>query len=115
MAVWTPWIHEESGLSARFKTEGGGGDSTNLVKQMVQPDRPQILKEIAEERKQASLGNKPKDLAHGRYIGSIPMIDYMRMQRTHPDMFSPDRDIARAATIKFMNSTEAEMFRVQKA
>jgi len=115
MAGWTDWLHEKSGLSARFKTEGSGKQTTHLIRQMVQPDRPEILADIAEKRKEASLGNKPRDLQHGRLIGTIPMIDYYRMQKTHPDLFCGDREIMRAATIKFMNGPEGALFRIQKA
>jgi hypothetical protein len=113
MAGWTPLVHEGP-LAARFKTEHGG-KRTTLVKETTQPERDLILGSIAEERKAASLGDGPKDLQHGRYLGSIPLLDFMNLQESHPDLFSPDAEIARKATIKFWNSSEAELFRVQRA
>jgi hypothetical protein len=110
---WTPYV-TEGPLAARFKTEHGG-KRTTLVKETSQPERDLILSDVAEMRKEASLGNKPKDLQHGRFLGQIPILDFLNLQKSHPDLFSPDREIARKATIKFWNSSEAELFRVQRA
>ena len=46
---------------------------------------------------------------------AIPIVDFLRIQKTHPDLFSPDREMARKATIKFFNSTEGKPYRVQRA
>ncbi len=114
MGGWTPYI-EEGPLRARFKTEPGGSRTTTLVRELSQPGRDAILEQNKLAAIEASTGNGPRDLAHGRYLGSIPILDFLNLQKSHPDLFSPDRDIARKATIKFWNSSEGEPYRVQRA
>ena len=111
----TPWVDSGSGLRARFAVDPTGSKrTTTLVKETNQPDRNIIMRHVAEKRKEADAGGV-KDMSFGRYVGEIPLIDFLRIQKTHPDLFSPDVEIARKATIKFFNSTEGAPYRVKKA
>ena len=99
------WFNEGS-IASRTLLEDG-----KAIVHQYQADRDLIM----ESNKLRSIGDKPRDLSFGRYLGSIPLIDVLKLQKTHPDLFSPDAEIARAATIKFFNSSEGRGFRVQKA
>ena len=111
---WTPYI-EEGPLRARFKTEPGGSRTTTLVRELSQPGRDAILEQNKLAAIEASTGNKPRALSHGRYLGSIPILDFLKLQKSHPDLFHPDPAVKRAATIKWFNSTEGRPYRVQRA
>ena len=111
----TPWI-VEGDLRVRYWDQPTGSKhTTQLVKETNQPDRNIIMRNTRTMRDAASLGEKPKDLSFGRFVGRIPIVDFLRIQKSHPDLFSPDVEIARKATIKFFNSTEGAPYRVQRA
>ena len=104
-----------SGLMARFRMQPTGSKrEAQIVREIIQPDRNIVMSQIREEEKAAHSG-QIKDLSFGRYVGSIPMVDILKLQKSHPDVFSPDSDTARKATIKFMNSSEGRQYRVQRA
>jgi hypothetical protein len=105
MSVWSDWVNEGA-LRKRFRMQGG-----DLVSELHQPGEDRIL----ELNKQRRNGDKPKDLSFGRYLGEVPERTILEWQTKHPDLFSPDAEIQRKATIKFWNSTEAAPFRVQRA
>lgn len=109
------WVREGE-LAARYWMQPTGSKRTaQLVKQIVQPSRPAILADIKQKRIDADAGNRPKELSFGRYLGSIPTVDIIRLQKEQPEIFSGDAEIARKALIKFWNSPDAELFRVQRA
>ena len=60
-------------------------------------------------------GTKMGDMSFGRLVGRIPIVDFLRLEKTHPDLFSPDVETARKATIKFFNSSEGAQYRIRKA
>ena len=105
----SPWV-KDGDLAARFRMEGN-----TLVKETVQPNRTLILEQNKRDANQITQGNRPRDLSFGRFLGSVPQIDIIHWQKKHPDLFSPDPEIARKALIKFWNSSEGAPYRVQKA
>lgn len=105
----TPWI-KEGPLAVRFRDEQG-----HLVKETVDTGREFILEENKRLANEVTQGNKPRSLSFGRYLGSVPMLDIIKWQKEHPDLFSPDREVARKALVKFWNSSEGRPYRVQKA
>ena len=110
MSDKTPWLNEGP-LRTRFWDQSTGSKgSTQLVKEVQQPDRDIIMANTAELAKDGS-----PDLGFGRLVGRIPIVDFIRLQETHPDLFNPDADIARPAVVKFFNSTEGKQYRVNKA
>ena len=110
MADKTPWINDGP-LRVRYWDQPTGSKlTTQLVKQTDQPDRDIIMANTAEMRKEA-----PGNMSFGRLVGRLPIIDFIKLQKSHPDLFSPDIQIAKAATVKFFNSTEGAPFRVQRA
>ncbi len=111
----TPWLNEGPIRVRWWDQPTGSKLYTELVKETNQPDRNIIMADTAQKRKDASLGDKPRDLSFGRFVGRLPIVDFLRIQKSHPDLFSPDADIARKATIKFFNSTEGAPYRVQRA
>ncbi len=112
---WTAPI-TEGPLQVRFKTETGDSKGhTLLVRELSQPGRDEVLEFNKLAAIEASTGNKPRDLSFGRYLGSIPVLDFLNIQKSHPDLFSSDPGIARPALIKFWNSTEGRPYRVQRA
>ncbi len=115
MAGKTPWINEGE-LRVRYWDQPTGSKlTTQLVKETNQPTRNAVMADTAYERKEASLGNKPRDLSFGRFVGRMPIIDFLRIQKSHPDLFCSDAEIARKATIKFFNSIEGKPYRIQRA
>ncbi len=110
----TPWINEGP-LRVRYSEDPTGSkDTTRLVKETNQVDRNLIMADTAEARKSAEAG-EVKDLGFGRLVGRIPLIDFLRIQKSHPDLFSPDVETARKATIKFINSADGRQYRIKKA
>jgi hypothetical protein len=108
----TDWI-TEGALRTRFHQQPTGSKrSVELVRELNQPDRDLICSTNVEK---AKADKKPRDLSFGRFLGSIPLVDYYRLQKTHPEIFASDPEIARPALIKFWNSSEAAPFKVQKA
>lgn len=106
------WI-TEGPLRQRYHLQPTGSKrSVQLVRELNQPDRNLIC---ATNQELAKADTKPRSLSFGRFLGSIPMVDYYLLQKSHPDIFSPDPEIARPALVKFWNSTEAQPFRVQRA
>jgi len=105
----TPWV-KDGDLASRFRMEGN-----TLVKETVKPNRASIMEQNKRDANNVTQGKRPKDLSFGRFLGSVPMIDIIDWQKKHPDLFSPDPEIARKALIKFWNSTEGAPYRVQKA
>ena len=115
MAGKTPWI-TEGDLRVRYWDQPTGSKhTTQLVKHTNQPTRDLVMADTAFERKEAELGNKPRDLSFGRLVGRIPIIDALRLQKENPDLFSPDMQIAKQATVDWVNSTEGKPFRIQRA
>ena len=112
---WTPFTSNDGELHTRFNVAPTGSKRvTRLERQIVQPGRDAIMEQIKTERAAADDGDL-KDMSFGRYVGSIPMLDMLTIQKNHPDLFSPDVEIARKATIKFFNSTEGAPYRVKRA
>jgi hypothetical protein len=105
----TPWL-QNGDLAARWRVEG-----EKLVRETVQPNRDRIMEQNKQDAVEVAQGNRPKDLSFGRYLGSVPFQDMLMWQKKHPDLFSPDVEVARKALIKFWNSTEGRPYRVQKA
>jgi len=104
---WIKPLHEGS-LSRRVRIQ----DEHLALVDTVQPDRDQICERNQQRARQ---DRKPRKLGFGRYLGEIPLLDVIKLQTSHPDLFSPDKDIARKALIRFWNSPEAKPFRVQRA
>ncbi len=112
---WSDWV-QEGPLRARFRMDATGSKTTHrLVKEVNQPDRNLIMADTANLRKEAELGNGPRDLSFGRLVGRIPIVDFIRIQENHPDLFSPDGEAARKATIKFFNSSDGAKYRIKRA
>jgi hypothetical protein len=112
MSSVTDWI-TEGPLRQRYHLQPTGSKrSAQLVVEQEQPDRNLICNTNVELAKADS---KPRDLSFGRYLGSIPLVDYQRLKKTRPEIFSNDPEIARPALIKFWNSADAAPFRVQRA
>lgn len=108
----TDWV-TEGPLRQRYHLQPTGSKrSVQLVKELNQPDRDLICHRNQEL---AKMDSSPRDLDFGRFLGSIPFVDFIRLQNETPEIFSPDPDIARPALIKFWNSPEAAPFRVQRA
>lgn len=115
---WSDWVPAGTGdLRVRYRVQPTGNkNETQLVKEVNQHSRDAIMADTAKLRDDAeSHQGKPRDMSFGRFVGRIPMVDFLRLQKSHPDLFSPDAEIARKATIKFMNSAEGRQYRVQKA
>ena len=105
----SPWI-EQDGFAVRYTEEQG-----QLVKKSRQINREAILEQNKRDANNVTQGIRPRDLSFGRYLGSVPMQDILRWQKSHPELFSPDQEIARKALIKFWNSSEGRPYRVQRA
>ncbi|MEE9366414.1 MAG: hypothetical protein V3W44_06990 [Dehalococcoidales bacterium] len=106
----TPWV-DEGPLRARFWDQSTGSKlGTELVREVNQPDRDKIMANTQEMAKEGT-----PDLSFGRLVARIPIVDFYRLQKSHPDLFNPDADIARPAVVKFFNSTEGKAYRVNKA
>ena len=111
----TPWV-EEGPLRTRFRLDPSGSkNSVSLVKETNQADRNIIMANTAEMRKEIDGNKKAGDLGFGRLVGRIPIVDFIRIQKSHPDLFSPDPEVARRATVRFFNSTEGAPYRVRRA
>lgn len=112
---WSDWV-TDGALRTRFRMQPTGSKRNHeLVRELNQPDRDLILTNVKKARDEVETGATIKDLSFGRYLGTIPTIDLLKLQETHPDLFSPDGEIARKATIRFFNSSEGAKFRVQRA
>ena len=109
------WV-QEGPLAVSFHEQPTGSkNTTELVKTVIQPDRNRIMLDTQIMRDEASLGGAPKDLSFGRLVGRLPLVDALRLKKEQPDLFSPDMAIAKAATIKFFNSSEGKPYRIQRA
>lgn len=78
---------------------------------MYQPDRKVIL-----ERNQR-LRNTPgavKDLSFGRFLASIPLEDYYRLQREHPELRSGDAKVRSQKMLALLRDPENRKFLVQE-
>jgi len=115
MGDWSEAAADPNGLAVRFKTETTGSKGTvKLVKETFQPDRNLIM-EGNKSLQRAAEDGMIKDMSFGRWVGRIPTLDFINLQEKYPDLFSNDIELARKATIKFMNSPEAAGYRIQKA
>ena len=106
----TDWIYEGPLRQRYIQQPTGSKRSVELVRELNQPSR-NLICELNQERAKGPV----RDLSFGRYLGSSPRVDYLRLKKEQPDIFSPDPDIARPALIKFWNSPDAVAFRVQRA
>lgn len=115
---YTPWVDAGTGaLRARFRMDPTGSKHVaRLVKETNQPDRNVIMQNTAEMRKAAETeSSKLGDMSFGRLIARIPIVDFYRIQQTHPDLFAGDPETVRKAVIRFFNSPEGAPYRVRKA
>ncbi len=109
---WSDWVYEGP-LRQRYKVQPTGSKhTTELVRELNQPDASRIYQENQEMAKAI---DRPANLSFGRWLGRIPKVDYYRLRQERPEIFSNDPEIARPALIRFWNSPEAAAFRVQRA
>lgn len=94
-----------SSLQSRFKIEQG-----QLVRKQTQADSDAIKNANAELRKNP---DALRNLSFGALALKIPEIDLYVLWKKYPELNSTDRMTRRNAWRRFINSSEADPFRVR--
>ena len=80
-----------------------------ITRQVVQPSRDMILANNAELRKNKGV---IRDLSFGRLALRIPLVDMHYLKRKYPVLNEPDEAAIVKFWQKFVNTTEAEPYKV---
>ena len=79
-----------------------------VYRELTQPGEDKILAENAELRK-----TQLRDMAHGRWVGQIPMNHWEMLCRKYPELASPDSEVVGKAIVRLLQSPEGAIYRVR--
>lgn len=85
-------------------------EGDELVHRLEQPSRELILDTNREMRKAEPMADRP---GLGRWALSVPLEDWQALRAKYPDLASRDPQISSRAWLAFMQSSEAEPYKVR--